>query len=298
MRFSSGLVLYLGLVLLGCGEGGWGAPRFAAIDGTRPPGANFDLRYWSITFPDASRELEAWLVAGGQRPGEFFTDPATGGMVFRVPNLASTTPNSSYSRTELREMRRAGNTNIDVRGLSANNWVLSSSSASSIARAGGVDGTLSATLRVDRVSTSGDESKIGRVIIGQIHASENEPCRLYYRKLPRNSRGSLYFAHEPNQGTERIIELVGSRNSDAVDPADGVRLGEVFSYRIAVRGNTLSVTVMRSGSPDVSRNVDMSQSGYADDWMYFKAGAYNQNNTGRADDYAQTTFFALEAAHD
>ncbi len=44
----------------------------------------------------------------------------------------------------------------------------------------------------------------------------------------------------------------------------------------------------------------MSNSGYdvADDYMYFKAGVYNQNNTGDGDDYVQATFYALDVTHD
>lgn len=282
----------------GSAAGSGGGSTRPLLNGGLPPGENFDLSRWSITFPDATQELEAWLVAGGERPGEFFTDPKTGGMVFRVPNIASTTANSTYSRTELREMLRAGNTDIDTRGLGANNWVFASSSPQSEALAGGVDGTLSATLKVDRVSVSGEAGKVGRLIVGQIHASENEPCRLYYRKLPGNSRGSLYFAHEPNQGDEVFIELVGSREDDAPDPVDGVALGETFGYRIKVEGDNLTVTIIRTGSADVSASVPMGESGFADDWMYFKAGAYNQNNTGADDDFAEATFFSLEVEHD
>jgi len=32
--------------------------------------------------------------------------------------------------------------------------------------------------------------------------------------------------------------------------------------------------------------------------MYFKAGAYIQDNTGDDTDYAQVTYYALEATHD
>ena len=40
------------------------------------------------------------------------------------------------------------------------------------------------------------------------------------------------------------------------------------------------------------------EDGFADDWMYFKAGAYNQNNTGADDDFAEATFYSLEVEHD
>ncbi len=44
----------------------------------------------------------------------------------------------------------------------------------------------------------------------------------------------------------------------------------------------------------------MSDSGYdiADEYMYFKAGVYNQNNTGNDSDYVQATFYSLVVSHD
>ena len=35
------------------------------------------------------------------------------------------------------------------------------------------------------------------------------------------------------------------------------------------------------------------ESGYNNLSMYFKAGVYNQNNTGTASDYVQATFYSL-----
>ena len=45
--------------------------------------------------------------------------------------------------------------------------------------------------------------------------------------------------------------------------------------------------------------VDMSKSGYdvGGKYMYFKAGVYNQNNTGDPDDYVQATFYKITKSH-
>jgi poly(beta-D-mannuronate) lyase len=37
-------------------------------------------------------------------------------------------------------------------------------------------------------------------MIGQIHASNDEPIRLYYLKLPNHEKGFIYFAHERAKG--------------------------------------------------------------------------------------------------
>ena len=267
------------------------------LDPNLPPSGNFDLTYWKLTRPNQQEIDEDNLSNGFEREGEFYTDPVTGAMVFWCPNDGAT-GGSSYPRNELREMIRAGDTSIGTRGINKNNWVFSSSTRANQEAAGGVDGVMTATVAVDYVSETSDASfKVGRVIVGQIHASDDEPCRLYYRKLPGNTRGSVYFAHEPTTGSEQWYEMIGSRADGAPDPEDGIALGEKWSYKIEVVMNTLTVTVMREGKPDVVQEVDMTNSGFADDWMYFKAGNYNQNNAGDPGEYAQVSFFALDVSH-
>lgn len=267
-----------------------------AQDPDLPPSGNFDLTDWKITLEDQSEVQEADLSNGFERPAQFYTDPNTGAMVFRCRNDGET-GGSSYPRSELREMLRAGNTSFNTQGIGPNNWVFASSSQANQEAAGGVGGTLTATVAVDHVSTTGEAGKVGRVIIGQIHASNDEPCRIYYRKLPGNTKGAIYFAHEPTTSAEQWHEMIGSRSDNAPDPEDGIALGEKFSYEIKVEGNDLTVTIMRPGKPDVQKVVDMTDSGFADDWMYFKAGVYNQNNSGEEGDYCQASFFALSNAH-
>ncbi|WP_421762653.1 polysaccharide lyase family 7 protein [Ekhidna sp.] len=267
-----------------------------AQDPNLPPSGNFDLSKWKITLPDQTEIKENELSNGFESENEFYTDPTTGAMVFRCRNDGQT-GGSTYPRSELREMLRAGNTSISTQGIGLNNWVFSSSSTANQEASGGVDGTMTATVAVDHVSTTGESNKVGRVIVGQIHASNDEPCRIYYRKLPNNTKGSIYFAHEPTTSSEQWYEMIGSRSSSASDPTDGIALGEKFSYEIDVVGNTLTVTIMRDGKADIVQEVDMTDSGFADDWMYFKAGNYNQNNSGDPGDYAQVSFFTLNVSH-
>ncbi len=292
-------------------------PVFAAsgLDPSVPPGQNFDLLGWYLSTPEenssglSTRIAEVDLAGGYEHPDYFWTSD-DGGMVFRVTNEgARTSTNTSYPRTELREMLRRGDTSIRTRSSDGtptlNNWVFSSAPASAQAAAGAVDGQLKATLAVNAVTTSGSSGRVGRVIVGQIHAKDDEPIRLYYRKLPQNERGSIYAAHEINGGDDIYYEIIGSRSNSLSDPADGITLNELWSYEILAQGNQLEVTI-RSGDlyGEVlgTANIDMSASGYdiAQEFMYFKAGAYNQNNTsdgGLADDFSQVTFYQLEASH-
>jgi len=267
------------------------------LDPTLPPSGNFDLSYWKLTRPNQTEKDENILSNGYFVEDEFYTDPNTGAMVFWCPNDGRT-GGSTYPRNELREMMRRGDASIGTKGINKNNWVFSSSSMENQEAAGGVDGIMTATVAVDHVSLTSDEfRKVGRTIVGQIHASDDEPCRIYYRKLPGNTKGSIYFAHEPTTSAEQWYDMIGSRSDNASDPVDGVALGEKFSYEIKAIGNMLTVTIMREGKEDVVQEVDMTNSGFEDDWMYFKAGNYNQNNAGDSDEYAQVSFFALDVTH-
>lgn len=276
-----------------------------------PPGKNFDLLGWYLNTPAddnkdgiSDRFSETELARGAVDERHFYTAD-DGGMVFRVTTGgAKTSKNTKFARTELREMLRRGDTSISTRNSdrspNKNNWVFSSAPLEAQKAAGAVDGTLRGTLAVNKVTTGGEPNKVGQVIIGQIHAAADEPARLYYHKLPGNTRGSLYVAHEISGGDDTFHELLGSRSKNAADPADGIALDEKFSYEITATGNKLYVSISQQGELRAETTIDMSNSGYdvANDYMYFKAGAYNQNNTGDPDDYVQVTFYELSTSHE
>lgn len=291
------------------------------FDTTATPAENFDLTRWKITLPiDADKDgradeiNEGQLAKGWADKQMFYTDPVTGGMVFRTVGGDATTPGSKYPRTELREMLRAGDDSISTRGDGdlggANNWVFSSAPAEAQSSAGGIDGELVGKLMVNQVTRMGDPSQVGRVIIGQIHAREGEPIRLYYRKLPTNKYGSVYYIHELEGREDVYVPLIGGREDRLANPDDGIAIDEVFGYRIAVSGTEingkvhpiLSVSITRDdGSVTTAAPLDMADSGYdvAGEFMFFKAGAYSQNNTTPWPDrdFDQITFLELAAGH-
>ena len=288
----------------------------------QPPGKNFDLKGWYMTTPaddngdgKSDSVYETELAAGWEDPRYFYTDPATGGMVFRsTPAGAKTSKNTKYTRSELRGMLRRGDETIETRVEGGypnkNNWVFSSAPLSAQAKAGGVDGVLKATLAVNQVTRLGKAYQVGRVIIGQIHAKDDEPIRLYYRKLPQNKYGSIFYAHEPATGKEQWIEVIGSRSDRAKNPDDGIALDERFSYEIEVKGKQegsltipmLYVKIIRDdGSVVETAPLDMRDSGFSveDDFMFFKAGAYSQNNSSPIpeQDFDRVIFYELEYSH-
>jgi len=273
------------------------------LDPSKSPSGNFDLSDWYLSIPENNGSGVATSIKENElndnyTNSKYFYTATDGGMVFKCPiDGYKTSANTAYTRTELREMLRAGNTDISTSGINLNNWVFGSSTTDNKSKAGGYDGELTASLAINYVTTTGDDDHIGRVIVGQIHASSNEPCRLYYRKLKENTNGSIYFAHETESGSEYWYELIGSRSDSASNPTDGIALNEKFSYSIKVVGNDLTVTISREGKNDISKTVDMSNSNYANEYMYYKAGVYNQNKTGDGDDYVQATFYSLTNTH-
>jgi hypothetical protein len=272
---------------------------------TNKPGQNFDLTTWYLSQPfDHDKDgkpddVPEWYLNQGYEHPELFYTAADGGLVIKTfIKGARTSANTKFTRTEMREMLRRGDKSISTKGVNKNNWVFSSAPVSDQKDAGGVDGVMDVTLKIDHTTSTGELGEVGRFIIGQIHDQDDEPIRLYYRKLPNQEKGSVYFAHENTlEGSDNYYSLVGDLSGIA---EDGIALGEVFSYQIKVVGNIMTVTVKRDGKKDAVQVVDMSKSGYDQGgrYMYFKVGAYNQNKSGDAEDYVQATFYKIKTSHD
>ncbi len=292
-------------------------PTGFGLDPDNEPWENFDLSKWAIDTPaprpddscKAERtEEDAWSEPNplSDASRAFFFTHADGGMRFVTRIDGQTTSdscNSGFVRSELREMLRAGNTSIDDRGVTKNNWALGYQPGDRD-NWGGYNGVLSGTLRVNQVTTSGSSSQIGRVIIGQIHADQDEPLRLYYRHRAGQPRGCIYFAHEIRDDSDVDFFMIGNESCTNA-PANGIALGELFSYTITNVDADIAVVIRRgdfNGPEIASLSINMNQldSGYdrADEWMYFKAGAYTQNNSGDGSDGDVVTFYRLSATHD
>ncbi|MEM1175054.1 MAG: polysaccharide lyase family 7 protein [Pseudomonadota bacterium] len=287
------------------------------LDPAATPGANFELLSWKLNTPaDLDGDMRADEASErdldtGFSDAYFYTGP-DGGMVFRSTIAGATTSATArYTRSELREMLRRGNTGVSTRGVNRNNWVLGYQPDAGLPT-GGRNGILRATLAVNKVTDTGDRNQVGRVIIGQIHAEDDEPARLYYRKFPENERGFVYLAHEIRNGDDIYFPIVGPLNDDIdrapdddSNPPNGIAVDEIFSYEIVQQGARIDVLVRRGDQtgPIIGHNyVDMEQqnSGYdvPEEWMYFKAGAYTLNDSGDEADFDQITFYALENTHD
>lgn len=272
-----------------------------------PSDLDIELDDWYLSVPsdedgngraDSIRTSE--LISGYSSKDYFFAT-TDNGITFKSPSQGyRTSENTKYVRSELREMLRRDNSSIKTQGVNRNNWVFSTAPDADKLAAGGIDGRLEAELSVNKVTETGEYYQVGRVIIGQIHANDDEPIRLYYRKLPHHHKGSIYYAHEPIGKDDVYREMIGARSDSASEPSDGIALNERFGYEIEVIGNLLLVTIKRDGKEDVTSQYDMSDSGYdqGGQYMYFKAGVYNQNNSSAESEYVQATFYKIKNSHD
>ena len=98
--------------------------------------------------------------------------------------------------------------------------------------------------------------------------------------------------------------MVQVQHDERTDPANGIGLNEVFTYEIIQAGSRIDA-IIRRGDRDgkiIGHNfVDMAaeRSDYdrIDEWNYFKAGTYTQNNTGNPANFDMTTFYRLDNQH-
>lgn len=283
------------------------APQANSHSQEHKPDHNIELIDWHLTLPvdengdGKADRINEWELEKGWTDARFFFPSGDGGLTFRSPvQGAKTSKNTKFVRTELREMLRRGNKSIPTAEPGRNNWLPSTAKRKNRKKAGGIDGELHATLAVNHVTTTGAENEIGRVIIGQIHGKDDEPVRLYYRKLPHHKRGSLYFAHEiKGEPDDMYFDLIGSRASNAEAPLGGIELNEKFSYSIVLAGDLVEVSISQNQKTLARKRINIGDSGYtsSDEYLYFKAGVYNQNKTGDDDDYVQATFYELRNLH-
>jgi hypothetical protein len=150
---------------------GFGALALALLAGTAnaapalnpgvAPGGNFNLSVWELQEPTGSAGSPTTITSSrlegssGYQDSYFYTNKSDGSMEFWDPENGVTTPNSNYSRSELREMNSNG---------SAAAWALPGTH------------TLSATLKVTKVPD--------HVCVGQVHATDPRTTKplaeLYY----------------------------------------------------------------------------------------------------------------------
>lgn len=253
-----------------CGGGPGGAPAEAGVanadgglDPNVAPGGNFDLSRWELQEPVGTAGVPTTVSPAalegpdGFQDSYFFTDPTDGALTFWDPENGVTTPDSSYPRSELREMNADG---------SPANWPISGTN------------TLSAAVAVTQVPD--------HVCVGQIHlgtaiqaglaASTKPLLELYY-----------YATGDIQLGIEN--DPTGGQTSHLIT---NVPLGTKFSYTVQLTGDG-TITLGINGATTTFA-MPVSFNGYG---QYFKAGDYDQTAGTDATIGATVKFYALQVSH-
>ncbi|MEZ0112026.1 hypothetical protein ABH920_006045 [Catenulispora sp. EB89] len=189
----------------GSGPGGGGG-----LNTSVAPGGNFDLSVWELQEPTGSPGSPTTIVpsqlegANGYQDSYFYTDPNDGAMTFWDPENGVTTPNSNYSRSELREMNSDG---------SAANWF-----------AAGTTNTLSATLKVTQVPN--------HVCVGQIHLGSGG-----------STKPLLELFYYANGDIKMAIEQTPAGGNEVLTDVGNVPVGTQWSYVIGLSGSTISLSL-------------------------------------------------------
>jgi hypothetical protein len=246
------------------------------------------FNHWKLILGDGSN---VGIANNFEHKDFFYTtnDGESNWVVYKAPNAGGTHGTSKNTRTELAQTKK---------------WSPLT------------DAKLSATLKVMNVSVSGDDSKSSAhsVVVGQIHSAdghENEPLKIFYKKFPNHTKGSVYWNYEINTKGDNNdgrwdfstpvwgnVSAVGAEDSTyPAEPEDGIALGEEFSYEIEVKDGIMYLKFTSEGheTKTFTKNLIVSEyttiddipvgrkgiereNGYADEFLFFKLGSYNQTN--------------------
>ncbi len=188
---------------------------------------------WNLILGDGSN---AGHAIDFENKDFFYTenDGKTNWVVYKAPNAGDTHGTSNNTRTELAQTKK---------------W-------SAV-----TDAKLTATLKVMNVSTTGDARVAASysVVIGQIHSAdghENEPLKIFYKKFPGHTKGSIFWHYEINTAGDdnsgrwdystavwgHDFSVVGTEaNTFPEEPKDGIELGEELSYEIEVKDGVMNL---------------------------------------------------------
>jgi hypothetical protein len=235
----------------------------ASGPGANPsPGGAFDLSLWELQEPVGNAgspttiKPSALEGANGYHDAYFYLDGA-GAMTFWDPENGVTTADSSYPRSELREMNADGTTA---------NWPVAGTN------------TLTETVAVTQVPD--------HVCVGQIHIGSALDAGLASSTKPLLE---LYYYQD---GSIQVGIENGPTGGQTLHGLANVALGTKFTVSIVLTGEG-SISVAIDGQASTF-TMPPAFAGYGE---YFKAGDYDQTVGTDASVGATVKFYALAVSH-
>ncbi|MFY0593555.1 polysaccharide lyase family 7 protein [Roseivirga sp.] len=251
--------------------------------------ANIDLSNWKVTLPIGSPPVEVtppaiWNFARNAILKPFMYNDSTDASIVFYTYPGSSTANSSYSRTELREQMVPGSNSV--------NWTFSQG------------GTIKGTLSVPEVS-SDEENNPHRVIIMQIHGrltneqrdligedDNNAPPVLKIYLVDGRVRVKTKVLKDLNVSDKEILKTSAWTDDE----------GKYFSETVGKNKFTLEVKASE-GRMEVTLNENETfvyDGIHMDKWgvfeNYFKAGNYLVTTDNGA--YSKVKYYNLEVSHE
>lgn len=212
------------------------------------------FEHWNLILGDGSN---AGPAIDYEHEDFFYTanDDQGNWVVFKAPNAGDTHGTSNNTRTELAQLKK---------------WSPLT------------DAKLTATLKVMNVSATGDARVAASyaVVVGQIHSAdghENEPLKIFYKKFPGHTKGSVFWHYEINTAGDDNsgrwdyssavwgydFSVVGAEEDTyPEEPEDGIAIGEEFSYEIEVKDGMMYLTFTSEGHETKTFTKNLIESEY------------------------------------
>lgn len=253
---------------------------------------DIDLSHWKVTLPITNEDGKPLEVdppeildyANNEKLLPYmYNDSTKGALVFYAFPSESTTANTKYSRSELREQMVPGDNNI--------NWTFAQG------------GTMKGKISIDEVSRD-ENGKYHRIIIMQIHGRLTNEQRDLIGQKDNNAPPILkiYWDKGKIRVKTKVLKDLNATgeellHEDAWDNDDGFN----FEQEVGFRKFTLEVQVsegkmvviLNNSEYKVYENIHMSKWGIFEN--YFKAGNYFQTRDEGA--FARVKFYELEVTH-
>ncbi len=213
------------------------------------------FQHWNLILGDGSN---AGIATDYDDKNFFYTanDDKGNWVVFKTPNAGNTHGTSNNTRTELAQLKK---------------WSPKT------------EATMNATLKVMNVATTGDATVAATysVVVGQIHSAdghENEPLKIFYKKFPGHTKGSVFWNYEINTAGDDNskrwdysypiwgydFSVVGTdKDTYPPEPEDGIALGEEFSYKVEIKDGMMQLTFTSEGHETKTFTKNLITSEYA-----------------------------------
>lgn len=253
---------------------------------------NIDLSHWKVTLPVTNEKGKPYEIKPPEildfanneiaRP-YMYIDSSKGAMVFHAMPTNSTTNNTKYTRSELREQMKPGNNNV--------NWTFDQG------------GNMKAKIAMGS-TTKGSNGKYHRTIIMQIHGRLTNEQRELIGQEDNNAPPILkiYWDNGKIRVKTKLLKNLGASyeemlHEDAWDNDEGFN----FEQEVGFSKFTLEIRVTKGKMLIILNNTEFKsyESIHIKKWSifenYFKAGNYFQSRDEEA--FSKVNFYELEVSH-